>query len=236
MYHGFEVTAVVVAAGKGSRMKSRINKQFLMLKDKPVLAHTLAALQECEAVDRVVVAAARGDIEYCSEKIVRKFGMTKVEKILAGGQTRQQSVALGLQAAADGIVLVHDGARPFVDCSLIRKGIRLLLEQNLDGTACAVPLSDTVKVVGPDGAVEKTLDRESLRAVQTPQCFVSRVIKEVHRRAAGEGLAVTDDLALLEHYGYRVGLYRGRNRNIKITTPQDLLLAAVMMEGGSTGE
>ncbi len=233
MYRSYKVTAVIAAAGKGSRMKSPTNKQFLVLKDKPVLAHTLAAFQKCELVDAVVVVSGREDIAHCRENIVSKFSLTKVTDVLPGGPTRQQSVSRGLEAVEDGIVIIHDGARPIIHPGLIEEGIELLLEQGLDGTACAVPVKDTVKMVGRGEVVERTLEREKLRAVQTPQCFLCEAIKEVHRRAAREGIEATDDLALLENYGYSAKLYGGRYDNIKITTPEDLLLAGILMEGRS---
>jgi 2-C-methyl-D-erythritol 4-phosphate cytidylyltransferase len=231
MYENIRVTAVIAAAGKGSRMNSHINKQYIMLKDKPVLAHTLTGFEKCGSIDTIIVVAAPEDIDYCRKSIVDRFCLTKVRAILAGGQTRQQSVARGLEAVEDGIVVIHDGARPFVDCDLVEAGIGLLLEKNLDGAACALPVRDTVKLVGPDQVVERTLDREKIRAVQTPQCFLRRPVAKAHKRATREGIEATDDLALLEHYEYRVGLYAGRYDNIKITTPEDLLLARVLMEG-----
>ncbi|MFA7214605.1 MAG: 2-C-methyl-D-erythritol 4-phosphate cytidylyltransferase [Bacillota bacterium] len=231
MYRNLTVTAVVVAAGKGSRMNSPVNKQYLMLKDKPILAHTLSVFQRCDIVDHIVVVAARKDIPCCRQSVVEGFSLTKVKDILAGGCTRQQSATMALEYVEEGIVVIHDGVRPFVDCSLIERGVEKLVGQNIDGTACAVPVKDTVKLVDDGERVQRTLDRARLRAVQTPQCFMAEVIKEVHRKAAVEGAEATDDLALLEHYGYRVSLYPGRYDNIKITTPEDLLLAEVLMEG-----
>lgn len=231
MYRSMPVTAIITAAGKGARMKSPVSKQFLDLNGKPVLAHTLLAFQQCGAVDGILVIAAPEDIDRCGEDIVERFGITKVKGILAGGSTRQQSAAAGLEAVEEGIVVIHDGARPLVDRSLIEQGIGRLMDLSLDGTACAVPVKDTVKLVDRAERVERTLDRERLRAVQTPQCFKAGAIKEAHRRAALEGVQATDDLMLLEHYGYRVALYPGRHDNIKITTPEDLLLAGVLLEG-----
>ena len=231
MYRNFIVTAVVVAAGRGSRMNSPVNKQYLMLKGKPILAHTLSALQRCDIVDRILVVAAQDDIPRCRRSVVEEFSLTKVTDVLTGGATRQQSVEAGLKAVVEGIVVIHDGARPFVDCSLVERGVERLVGQNLDGIACAVPVKDTVKLVDDEERVKMPLVRERLRAVQTPQCFIAEAVKEAHLRASGEVVGATDDLALLEHYGYRVGLYPGRYDNIKITTPEDLLLAEVLMEG-----
>ena len=230
MYRNVPVTAIITAAGKGVRMKSQVSKQFLDLNGRPVLAHTLLAFQHCGVVDNILVVAAPEGIERCSEDIVERFGITKVKGILAGGSTRQQSVAAGLEAVEEGVVVIHDGVRPLVSCSLIEQGIERLMDLDLDGTACAVPVKDTVKLVDRAERVERTLDRERLRAVQTPQCFRAGTVKEAHRRAALEGVQATDDLMLLECYGYRVALYPGRYDNIKITTPEDLLLAGVLPE------
>ncbi|HZX45921.1 MAG TPA: 2-C-methyl-D-erythritol 4-phosphate cytidylyltransferase [Clostridia bacterium] len=231
MYRSLTVTAIITAAGKGTRMKSPLSKQFLDLNGRPVLAHTLLAFQHCGVVDGILVVVAPGYIDRCGEDIVERFGITKVKGILAGGGTRQQSVSIGLEAVQEGIVVIHDGARPLVGCGLIEKGIERLMDLGLDGTACAVPIKDTVKLVDGAERVERTLDRERLRAVQTPQCFRAASVKEAHRRAALEGVQATDDLMLLERCGYRVALYPGLYDNIKITTPEDLLLAKVLLEG-----
>lgn len=233
MYNGNRITAVVAAAGKGTRMNSPINKQYLMIRNRPVLAQTLNVFQKCEWIDTVVVVVAREDMEYCVREVVVKYGMTKVEKVLPGGDTRQRSVATGLEMVEGGIVVVHDGARPFFDCHQVENGIKRLLEGRLDGAACAVPVKDTIKLIDENEAVKGTLDRQTLRAVQTPQCFWVDKIKEAHQRADREGLEVTDDLSLLEHYGYNVGLYRGSYNNIKITTQEDLLFARALIEGRS---
>jgi 2-C-methyl-D-erythritol 4-phosphate cytidylyltransferase len=234
MYRNFPVTAVITAAGKGARMKSPVGKQFIELKGKPILVHTLLAFEKCQSVDVILVAAAPKDIIRC-EEIIERFGITKVKEILAGGSTRQQSVAACIAAVSDGLVVIHDGVRPFVDCGLIEQGIERLLDLGLDGIACAVPVKDTIKLVDAEGRVVKTLDRERLRSAQTPQCFKAKAVKEAHRRAALEGLQATDDLMLLESYGYSVGLYPGRYRNIKITTPEDLAVADSLMEGRYSG-
>ena len=182
MYRNLPVTAVITAAGKGARMKSHVGKQFIDLMGKPVLVHTLSAFQECGAVDGILVAVAPEDIDRCREVIVKRFGITKVKGILSGGRTRQQSAATGLEAVEGGIVVIHDGARPLVDCSLIEQGIKSLLELSLDGIACAVPVIDTIKLVDAKGKVERTLDRNAA-AVQTPSVLWRGRLR---RRTAGQ--------------------------------------------------
>lgn len=229
MYKELTVAAVVVAAGRGSRMNSPLAKQYLCVNDKPLLAYSLSALQQCGIIDHILVVVAQDDMLRCRQDVVRRFSLGKVRDILVGGITRQQSVAAGLEAVKENIVVIHDGARPLIDSDLINQGIKKLVEQGLDGVACAVPVKDTIKLVDDFGNVKKTLNRAELRAVQTPQCFIAEKIKKAHERAAIDGIEATDDLAVLEHYGYRTGLYPGQYDNIKITTPEDLTLMKALM-------
>lgn len=230
MYRDFSIAAIIMAAGTGSRMNSSLSKPYIYIKGKPLLAHTLWQFQRCDIVDHILVVARQKDITRCRQDVVEKFCITKVKDIVAGGATRQQSVAAGLKEAQGDILIIHDGARPFVNGKLIEQGVKGLIERKLEGIACAVPLKDTIKLIGDGERVKRTLDRERLRAVQTPQCFLSAAVKRAHERAAGDGTMATDDLALLERYGYKVGLYPGIYDNIKITTQEDLLLAEVIME------
>lgn len=235
VYNSLRITAVVVAAGKGNRMNSSTKKQYLLLGDRPVVAHTLQVFQDCDIVDGVVAVVPRGEEEYFTENIVVKYGFTKVRKVIVGGVTRQGSVSRGLDVIDTDIVVIHDGVRPFLDCNLVQEGVRLLLKGDCHGTACAVPVKDTVKAINQEGFVEKTLYREHLRAVQTPQCFYFKIIKEVYKKADCEGIQATDDAGLLEYYGYRVRLYPGSYTNIKITTPEDMVFADALVKGGIPG-
>ncbi|MBA1336431.1 MAG: 2-C-methyl-D-erythritol 4-phosphate cytidylyltransferase [Firmicutes bacterium] len=234
MYRKKRIAAVVAAAGKGSRMNGTINKQFLMLGDKPILAHTLRVLQGCSVVDEVIVVAAKDEIEYCYEHIINPYGFSKVRDVVAGGATRQRSMANGLNTVHPDtdIVVLHDGVRPFYSCELIEQGVRIIVEGRGDGAVCAVPLKDTVKVVGENGEAAATLDRSKLQAVQTPQCFRYSKILEAYRMAEREGREATDDSTLLEEFGGRVVLYPGSNRNIKITTPEDMIIAKAFLNWG----
>jgi 2-C-methyl-D-erythritol 4-phosphate cytidylyltransferase len=232
MYRGLKVTALVVAAGKGTRMNTNVKKQYMLLGGKPVLARTLQAMQDCDVVDDVLVVTARGEIDYCWQNIVQAFSLSKVAKIVEGGDTRQQSVARGLEVLNCDIVIIHDGARPFVTCEIIEQGVRLLDQKGCDGAVCAVPLKDTVKLADINGVVERTLDRNRLMAAQTPQCFFLSTVKEAYKRAQAEAFEATDDSMLLERYGYTVQLYQGDYKNIKITTQEDIYIAQAMSEGG----
>lgn len=232
MYRGLKIAAIIAAAGKGSRMKTSVNKQYIILKNKPVLAHTLEVFENSELVDNIVVVTGEKEVEYCRRNVVEKYGCKKISSIIFGGDTRQQSVNRGLTEVDCDIVVVHDGARPFLCNELIENGIKLLLEGEYHGTVCAVPVKDTIKLVGDEEMVNRTLDRKHLRAVQTPQCFYYSVLCEVQQRALKDGIKSTDDSMLLEHYGYNVKLYPGSYINIKITTPEDMLLAKILLEGG----
>lgn len=220
-----KVSAIIVAAGKGLRMNMDGSKQFIEIAGKPVLARTVQAFENCEAVDEIVIVVNREDILYCKHNIVDEYGFDKVSVIAAGGATRQESVYNGLRELkdTDGIVLIHDGARPFIGHDRILDNIVMAEEY---GACCeAVPVKDTVKQADSSGMVEVTLKRESLWAAQTPQSFKYDIILRAHEKAIAEGFTGTDDATLVERLGYPMRLIKGSYNNIKITTQEDLLLA-----------
>lgn len=219
------VSAVIPAAGKGTRMGLEQNKQYVDILGKPVLARTIQAFEECSLIDEVIIVSGKNEITYCRENIVGKYGFRKVRAVVAGGASRQQSVYNGLRrVSADcGIVLIHDGARPFINADCITACIKAAEE---NGAACAaVPLKDTVKRSDADGFIEGTVDRSSLWSVQTPQAFRYGLILEAHRRAEEEGFDGTDDAVLAERLGRKVKLLLSSYYNIKITTKEDLAIA-----------
>lgn len=219
------ISAVIPAAGKGSRMGMAQNKQYLELLGKPVLARTIQAFEDCSLVDDVVIIVNEADVKYCSESIVERYGFSKVRAVAAGGVSRQQSVYNGLQKVSGhcGIVLIHDGARPFIDDSSIAACITAAEES---GAACAaVPVKDTIKRADVSGFVDETVDRSSLWSIQTPQAFQYDLIMEAHRRAVLDGYCGTDDAVLVERLGHRVKLVTCSYYNIKITTKEDLAIA-----------
>lgn len=225
-----KTSVVIAAAGSGSRMGMNKNKQFLDIAGKPVLARTIQAFENCKLVDEIIIIAAEPEVEYCNKNIVEKYRLRKVKSVICGGEFRQQSVYNGLmQVSSDcDIVLIHDGARPFIDCKSICECIKAAEEA---GAACiAVPVKDTIKRVDDEGFVEGTLDRRCLWAMQTPQAFQYNLIIEAHRNAMIEGYVGTDDAVLVERIGHRVKLVTGSYYNIKITTKEDLAIA----EGIST--
>jgi 2-C-methyl-D-erythritol 4-phosphate cytidylyltransferase len=230
------VAAVVLAAGSSSRMSGR-DKVYAPLAGRPLLFYGLALFEECEEVDAVVAVAAPG-----SEKKLRRlasdYGFGKVRAVVAGGAARRDSAAAGLAAAAalalpDAAVLIHDAARPLATRALVRRLLAALAKA--DGAVPAVPLVDTVKQIGDDGAVESTLNRDALRAVQTPQAFKLAAVAEAYRAAAREGWNVTDDAAALERAGGRVVTVEGERVNFKITFPEDLARAEALLSHKKKG-
>ena len=219
-----KVGAVIVAAGSGRRMDG-VDKVFAPLGGEPVLARVVAVFQGCRAVDRVVVVVSRGNIKRCKQ-LVADYGWSKVTDVCAGGKRRQDSVMAGLNRLGDcDWIVVHDGARPLVTAELIARGLEAAEETG--AAAVAVPVTDTIKTAGDDRIVRETPPRQNLWAVQTPQVFRVNIITEAYQRANDD---VTDDASLVEPLGYRVKLYTGSYDNIKITTPDDLILAGILWE------
>lgn len=222
------VCAIIVSAGYGRRMGLKGKKQYLLLGDRPILAHTLTVFESSPLVDSIVLVVPPGDTKVCEEGIVRAFGFKKVEAILEGGKERQDSVRRGLDAARGcDLVLIHDGVRPFVTHRIIEDVLKTA--SRYGAAVPGMPVKDTVKRIAPDGMVEKTVDREGLWSIQTPQAFRREWIEEGHRRALEEGIYCTDDSALVERLGRPVAVVKGSCRNIKITTKEDLELAEAIL-------
>jgi 2-C-methyl-D-erythritol 4-phosphate cytidylyltransferase len=218
-----------VAAGKGKRMKSNINKQFIDIKGKPMLYYSIDAFNKNSSIDNIVVVCGKDEIEYCRENVIKKYNLSKVSRVVEGGQERQDSVFNGLKALRNcDIVLIHDGARPLVTSKIIENGIKY---SNIYGAcACGIRPKDTVKVKDENGFSHDTLNREQLFLVQTPQCFKYNLIYKSHNKASEERIQATDDTKLVEYYGSKVYLYEGSYDNIKITTPEDLSIAKAIFE------
>ena len=221
-------TALVAAAGSSTRMGG-INKLLQPLDGVPVLVRTLTALQRAGRIDEIVVAAREEDVVEIS-RLCRTYGITKCAKVVRGGESRTHSVLLAaLEARPDAELLaVQDGARPLVTPELIDAVAEAAARTA--AAAPAVPVKDTVKVVRADGTVDRTLDRDALRAVQTPQIFEASILKAALQSALEAGAAVTDDCSAVERLGKRVYLVEGDEENLKITTPVDLLLAEAILK------
>lgn len=219
-------TAIVLSGGTGKRMNSDIPKQYMMLKDKPVLAHSLLAFEK-SPVDDVVIVCGAGDEEYIIKEFVEKYGLTKVSAVCAGGAERFNSVYNGLKACKDtDYVLIHDGARPYVTDEIIKRNIEEV--QKYKAVVTSVKATDTVKIADDDGFVVSTPERKSVYFMQTPQTFeyslaldsYSKLIEELNKDVK---VQVTDDAQVVEMYSdTKVKLIEGDYSNIKITVPKDL--------------
>ena len=217
--------AVIVAAGSASRMGG-IDKVMATLNGEPMIARTLRNFQECDAVSEIVIVT-RPDLIQPIRTLCG--GMPKVTAVVAGGKSRQESVNLGLSALSKECKLaaVHDGARPFAGWQLIDRVIRAA---NTYGAAApAIPVKDTIKVV-QGFVVKNTPDRDTLRAIQTPQVFDFDMLRGALLKAEADGAQVTDDCSAVERLGMSVKIVEGDERNIKVTTPMDLKIAQLILE------
>jgi len=229
-----KVCAIIAAAGSGSRMGINFNKQFIKVKDKPILYYTLNAFDKNPFVDNIIITAKEDEIDFIKEEIICKYKLSKVSNIIAGGKERQDSVFNALKFLSDfEIVLIHDGARPFVNKEIIENGIKNSIK--FGAAACGVRPKDTIKLKGKNGFSSGTLNRDELFSVQTPQCFKYELIFEAHKRAFEQGAKYTDDTAVIESFGKNVYLYDGSYENIKITTPEDLIFANRIVEEKNLG-
>ncbi len=230
---GERYTAIVLAAGSGRRMHSEVPKQYMELGGRPVIYYSLKAFEESE-VDSVVLVAGAEDIAYCREQIVDHFGFSKVSAVVQGGRERWISAYQGLLACTGSdYVLIHDGARPLLDVEDIHRSMECVCSKK----ACvlATKVKDTIRIAGEDGCALGTPDRGTLWAMQTPQSFSYDLLMRAYRtllaeQEAGEMPVVTDDAGIVEFaLGQQVYLLPGSSRNIKITTPEDLLLAELLL-------
>ena len=220
--------AIVLAAGQGKRMNSKVQKQFLLIKEKPILYYTLCAFENSELITDVILVTGKDEIEYCQKEIVEKYGFEKVRKIVAGGKERYHSVHNGIQAIDEAeYVFIHDGARPFVNNEMIARAYDAVAVHK----ACVVgmPVKDTIKIADEEGFAAQTPDRKKVWQVQTPQTFEYHLIKEAYEKLMiEEPEGITDDAMVVETMtNYKVKLVEGSYRNIKITTPEDLDIATI---------
>ncbi len=222
------ITAIFPAAGKGRRMGASFNKVFAALSDKPILIHTLLSFSRCNLVDNFVVVTAPHEVEPVS-LVLKSIPLIKPCKVVAGGSERQYSVYNGLMAVPDrtDIVLVHDAARPLISASVIAAVIN---EAKQTGAAvAAVPVTNTIKVIGNDNLVVNTPDRHTLWMIQTPQGFNKDLLLKAHEQARTDNFLGTDDASLVEHINCPVKVVMGDYKNIKITSPDDLVYAEAML-------
>lgn len=222
--------AIVLAAGSGKRMNSQVHKQHLIIQDRPVLYYSLKAFED-SAVDEIVLVVGKGEEEFCRKEIVDKYGISKVKAIVEGGKERYHSVFEGLKQTSDAdYVLIHDGARPFVNQDIIRRCMQEV--QKYQACVVGMPVKDTIKIADEEGYAKQTPDRKNVWMIQTPQTFSYALIYEAYEEMLKtEDTAITDDAMVLERIkGKKSKLIEGSYRNIKITTPEDLLIANVYLQ------
>lgn len=228
--------AIVLAGGTGKRMGSPTSKQFLLLDSRPILVHTLQVFEECKPIDGVYLVVNHKDLPVIQEEVLEQYRFNKIMKLVVGGRQRQDSVRNGIEAIDEScdIVVIHDAARPFVSPSFIEKSIFLM--EMYDAIIPALPVKDTIKVVSKEGYVIKTLERDALWNIQTPQTFKYELISKAYREGMAKKLFGYDDSTFIEHLGKKVKVVEGSPYNIKITTPEDLVIARGIlsqMKGGS---
>ncbi len=229
-----KTVAIVLAAGRGKRMQSDVAKQYLLVKDKPVLYYSLKAFQD-SVVDEIILVTAESEIAYCKAEIVEKYKITKVSKIVAGGKERYHSVYNGLRECEEAtVVFIHDGARPFVDNDIICRNMAAVKEYGACVTG--MPVKDTIKIADDNGFVKETPRRDLIWTIQTPQTFSYELIKKAYdtffekEETYCKQYNVTDDSMVAEIFGgLKVRLVEGSYNNVKITTPEDMVLAETIL-------
>ena len=218
------VSAVIVAAGKGTRMGAAVNKQMLSVCGAPVIARTISPFEDCRLIDEIIIVASEKNIVPFG-RIVQDYGFRKAVRIVRGGETRQRSAYEGLKAVNGRaeFIAIHDGARPLITADEIGRVARAAFEYG--AAAAAVKVKDTIKIASAGGMIEKTPERSRLWAVQTPQIFSISSYREALESALRGGRDYTDDCQLLESIGKPVRLVECGYTNIKITTREDILIA-----------
>ncbi len=223
-----KTVAIIVAGGKGTRIKGSLPKQFLMLEGRPIVAHAIEKFENCKLIDEIILVVPEDYLGYSTQKVIDKYGFRKADKIVPGGEERQDSVYAGLKACPAGtsIVAIHDAVRPLISSDKIAASIELCAEKK--AVVLAVPPKDTIKR-GEDGLIVTTLDRDKLWLIQTPQVFEYSLILDAHKKVKEEGFVGTDDSVLVERLGKEVAILKGDYSNIKITTEEDLALAETLI-------
>jgi len=227
-----KIVALIAAAGKGKRMNARISKPFIPVSGKPILAYTIEKFERCRLIDKIYLIVSREEKELCSRNIILKYNFSKVQELIDGGETRQDSIYNGLKALDKDtdIVVIHDGARPLIEETIIQDSIETA--QKYGAAITAIPIKDTVKKCGKDFFINKTLNREEIWRAQTPQTFKYDLILPAYHKAYKDKCLTTDDAAIIERYGHKIKLIIGSEENIKITTPFDIIVAENFLKKG----
>jgi 2-C-methyl-D-erythritol 4-phosphate cytidylyltransferase len=228
--------AIITAAGKGTRLKSDISKQFLNIYGKPILAHSISAFQNSSHIKEIYITLPKNYMSFCKEEIIEKYAFSKVKELIIGGDTRQESVYNALQALPSScrVVSIHDGVRPLITTEEINLLIKNLLKLNkkdnlIKGIIMAAPAYETVKKINEDRTVDETITRSLVCMAQTPQTFFFDRILDAYKKALQDNFIGTDDASLMERLGHKIMVVMGRHENIKITTAMDLFLAELIM-------
>lgn len=229
-----KITAIVLAAGSGSRMKSKTKKQFMEIKGKPVIWYSLFEFEKSR-VDEIILVTGKEDIDYCKKEIVEKYNLKKIKNVVAGGSERHESVYNGLKEVTGNIVLIHDGARPLINNEIIERSIEGTIKS--DACVVGVPVKDTIKRANKEGYIIDTPNRSELWITQTPQSFKTDLVKMAYKKMKEElekgntTLNITDDAMVVEEFTTnQVRFVQGDYKNIKVTTPEDIDIAELFIE------
>lgn len=229
-----KITAIVLAAGSGSRMKSKTKKQFMEIKGKPVIWYSLFEFEKSR-VDEIILVTGKEDIDYCKKEIVEKCNLKKIKNVVAGGSERYESVYNGLKEVTGNIVLIHDGARPLINNEIIERSIEGTIKS--DACVVGVPVKDTIKRANKEGYIIDTPNRSELWITQTPQSFKTDLVKMAYKKMKEElekgntTLNITDDAMVVEEFTTnQVRFVQGDYKNIKVTTPEDIDIAELFIE------
>lgn len=229
-----KITAIVLAAGSGSRMKSKTKKQFMEIKGKPVIWYSLFEFEKSR-VDEIILVTGKEDIDYCKKEIVEKYNLKKIKNVVAGGSERYESVYNGLKEVTGNIVLIHDVARPLINNEIIERSIEGTIKS--DACVVGVPVKDTIKRANKEGYIIDTPNRSELWITQTPQSFKTDLVKMAYKKMKEElekgntTLNITDDAMVVEEFTTnQVRFVQGDYKNIKVTTPEDIDIAELFIE------
>lgn len=224
-------TAIVLAAGQGKRMGTKVQKQYLEIDGKPVLYYSLYAFEQSPIIDEIILVVGENQEEYCQNEMISKYGIRKVKKIVQGGVERYHSVWNGLQEVeGEGYVFIHDGARPFINEEILNRAYKDV--ENCKACVVGMPVKDTIKLADREGFVDETPERSLVWMIQTPQVFENSLVRKAYALLMEqESIQVTDDAMVVEQMlGHKVKLTLGSYENIKITTPEDLDIAEIFVK------
>ncbi len=222
-----EISAVVVAAGKGERFGSPVPKPFISLKNKPLFVHALLPLEKSPLIKEIILVVEKGRISY-SKRVIKEFKLKKVNRVISGGKERQTSVEKGLSWSSSLYTLIHDGVRPFLKIREIERLFRAV--KKYGAAILGTPVPETLKEVDRCGFVKKTYPRENFYLANTPQIFRSEILRGAFKKAREDKFLGTDSASLVERLGYKVKIVEGSRLNIKITKKEDLFLAGALLK------